>query len=170
MQDLELHRCVEIGRKNSLICATLGVVAACLLLIPLGATGIALTSNSSFKLILLISLGALFLAASSLGKMGGRFLCKTRSLILSVIIGVGVALGSLAISVLSGSLSVVVGNMIIGSADSTDLVTYLVVPLLVMLIYGGVPSIALGILYCVLVRKQLARIRACPEMEEGPQA
>ena len=167
MQCHELHTCGKIGRKNSILCATLGVLAAFLLLIPLGAIGLAVNGDSTFKLILFISLGALYLAAASLGKMAGRFLCKKSNLMPSVIIGVGLALGCLAISVLTGSLSLVVANIIRGSPYSTDLVTYLVVPLVVVFIYGGVPAVAIGVLYGVLVGKQLAMIRSQTEAEHA---
>jgi hypothetical protein len=167
VQSHELHTCGKIGRKNSILCATLGVLVACLLLIPLGAIGIAVNGDSTFKLILFIGLGSLYLAASSLGKIAGRFLCKTSNLMPSVIIGVGLALGCLAISVLTGSLSLVIVNMISRSPDSTHLVTYLVVPLFVVFVYGGVPAVLLGVLYGVLVRKQLAKVRAQTEAEQA---
>lgn len=167
MQSHQVHTCGKIGRKNSILCATLGVVAAFLLLIPLGAIGIAVNGDRAFKLILLICLGALYLAASSLGKMAGRFLCNRSSQMLNVIIGVGLALACLAISVLTGSLSVVVVNMIGGSPDSNDLVTYLVVPLFIVFVYGGVPAVVLGVIYGVLVTTQLAKMRAQSEAEHA---
>ncbi len=166
VQSHALHTCGKIGRKISILCATLGVLAACLLLIPLGAIGLAVNGDSTFKLILFISLGSLYLAASSLGQVAGRFLCKTSSLMVSLIIGAGLALGCLVISVLTGSVSLMVVNMISGSPDATDLVTYLVVPLVVVFIYGGVPAVLLGVLYGVLVGKQLAKARAQTEAEQ----
>ena len=167
MQSHELHTCGKIGRKNSILCATLGVLAAFLLLIPLGAIGIAVNGDITFKLILFISLGALYLAASFLGTMAGRFLCKRSNQMLNVIVGVGLALGCLAISVLTDSLSVVVVNIISGSPDSNDLVTYLVVPFVVVLVYGAVPAVVLGVLYGVLVGTNLAKVRAQTEAEQA---
>jgi hypothetical protein len=167
MQTHEFHTCGKIGTKNSVLCATLGVLAACLILTAWGAiAGIAVNSDGLFKVIVFISLVALYLAASCLGKLAGRFLCKRSSQMLNVIIGVGLALSCVAISVLTGSLSLVVVNMIVGSPDSTDLATYLVVPLLVVLIYGGAPAVILGVLYGVLVGTQLTKMRAQAEAEQ----
>jgi hypothetical protein len=138
-------------------------LAAFLLLIPLGAIGVAVNGDSTFRLILLIGLVALYLAASFLGTMAGRFLCKTSNQMLNVLVGVGLAFGCLAISVLTGSLSIVVVNVVSGSPDSNDLVTYLVVPFVVVLVYGAVPAVVLGALYGVLVGTSLAKMRAQPD-------
>lgn len=167
MQSHDLHTCEKIGRNKSILCATLGVVAAFLLLIPLGAIGLAINGDSTFNLILFTSLAALYLAASSLGKVAGRFLCKTSEPMPIVLVGVGLALSCLVISVLTGSFSLVLVGIIRGASDSTDLVTYVIVPLVGVLLWGGVPAAGLGVLYGVLVRKQLARIRAQTEAEEA---
>jgi len=137
------------------------------MLIPMGAIGLAVNGESTWKLILFISLGSLYLTALSLGKIAGRILCKTSTLLPCVFIGVGLALGSLAISVLTGSLTLMAVNIISGSPDSNDLVTYLLVPLFVVLIYGGGPAALLGILYGVLVRKQLAQMHTQTEADQA---
>jgi hypothetical protein len=166
MQGHALHTCGQIGRKNGVLCAGLGVLAAGLLLTPWGAIDLVINSDRRFQLGLFIGLGALYLAASYFGGIAGRFLCKRNNLITNVIVGVSLAFGSVAISVLTSTVSLVLMNKLGESTDSTDLLTSLVGPLFWVFLFGGGPAIVLGVFYGILVRTQLAKMSAVTVAEQ----
>lgn len=172
MQDHEVHLCGSVGMKNGLLCATLSVLSAVLLMTPRGTIEIVLKSEASFQFGLFVGLSAMYVVAACGGKIAGRFICLKRNRIIThICVGVGLALGSLSVSVLAGSfVSFVVGKL--GHAqDSSDLFLVIVGPLFWVLIFGGGPAIVLGMLYGILVGRRLAKLSPATDDEQivGPE-
>jgi hypothetical protein len=167
MQDHELHVCGRIGMKNGLLCATLGVLAATLLITPWGAIEIALGSEARFLFGLFIALGALYMASAYFGRVAGKFVCRTgNKMTTNLGVGVSLALGSLAISVLAGSISLLLMDNLGQSRDSSGLLTIIVGPLFWVFVFGGAPAVLLGVLYGILVGTQLAKLHPATEAEQ----
>ena len=86
----EEHGCGSIGRSVALLCAGLGVGAAVLMLLALGISKFFILPFP-FPKEILVGLVVLFIAAASLGKKAGIYLCdKTRSTGRNVLVGIGV--------------------------------------------------------------------------------
>jgi hypothetical protein len=159
MQDHEVHLCGSVGIKAGLLCATLGLLSAILLMTPRGTIEIVLKSEASFQFGLFVGLIALYVVAASGGKIAGRFAClKGNRIITNICVGVSLALCSLSVSVLAGSfVSFLVGKL--GHAqDSSDLFLVIVGPLFWTLIFGGGPAMVLGMLYGILVGRGLTKL------------
>lgn len=159
----EEHGCGSIGRWVALLCATLGVAAASLMLGVMGIGKILLSDGVPKEIA--VGIVVLFIAAAILGKKAGMYLCdKTSATGRNVLVGLGVAFGSIAIAVLAGTF---VGFL--GEADhilraenfsAVNFVYGFFFPLLLVLWFGGFPAILLGIFYGLMVRNRLRKLNA----------
>lgn len=160
----EEHGCGSIGRSVALLCAGLGVGAAVLMLLALGISKFFILPFP-FPKEILVGLVVLFIAAASLGKKAGIYLCdKTRSTGRNVLVGIGVAFGSIAAAVLAGTFVGFLGEADhILRAENYSVVNFLFgffIPLLLVLWFGGIPAILLGVFYGFTVRKRLRKLNA----------
>jgi hypothetical protein len=154
MYDDEGHGCGSVGRWVGVLCAALGVVTA-FLMISLMGLGWFFKGFTSPPI--QIGLIALFIAAGLLGTKAGVVLCnKGNDLATNVLVGIGLAFASITIAVVAGSISVILMGP--SNIQGWEFLWILVVTLLVMLMYGGIPAVLLGVLYGVLVRDRLRKL------------
>ena len=152
----DLYECKTIGLRTGVLCAGLGAVMAFLMLKALGLVNV--TGLMSQGPGVMIGLVVLFWAAALLGRTAGGFLAdRQNDDAMNAIVGIGVAFGSIMFASLSGSLMSVVFDLNRTYA-SGEIIFILFMPLLLILLWGGIPAICLGFLYGFLVRKQIARI------------
>ncbi len=159
----EEHGCGSIGRSVAVLCAALGVGAAVLMLLALGISRFILPFP--FPKEIVVGLVILFIAAAILGKKAGIYLCdKTSATGRNVLVGMGVAFGSIAVAVLAGTF---VGFLAeadhILRAENFSVVNFALgffIPLLLVLWFGGIPAILLGVFYGFMVRNRLRKLNA----------
>ena len=159
----EEHGCGSIGRWVAVLCAGLGVGTAVLMLQVMGI-GKFIFSNT-FPKEIAVGLVVLFVAAATLGKKAGTYLCnKTHSTGRNVLAGLGVAFGSIAIAVLAGTLAGFLGeaDAILRAPDfsAVNFVIGFFFPLLLVLWFGGIHAILLGVIYGFTVRNRLRKLNA----------
>jgi len=143
----------------SLLFAALGVLAAFLLLVVLGAQVLVIGPLPELRIGIVVGLGTLGLSASLLGRLAGRIVYLSgNNILLNLLIGVALALFCVIISATAGS---VVGVLLVVAkqpsfARSNPLKDAGGLSLLI-LFYGGAPAALLGFLYGVLVKVTLDR-------------
>ena len=157
----EEHGCGSIGRSVGVLCAGLGAGAAFVMLQAMNIGRFIFSSG--FPKEIAVGLVVLFIAAAILGKKAGIYLCdKTHATWRNVLVGVGVAFGSIAAAVLAGTLVAFLGEAdYILRAENFSVVNAafgFFIPLLLVLWFGGIPAILLGILYGFLVRSRLRKL------------
>jgi hypothetical protein len=166
MFDHEEHGCGAIGRWVGVACAGLGLATAALMLMGMGGFGRGFGQINFLTMPpeLIIALVALFAAAAYLGSKAGVFLCqKQHALSMCMVVGIGVALGSIAISVWTGTFLGIVrhaGEFFGRDFTVLNLILAPFVSLLFILLFGGIPAMLLGALYGFLVRRGLRKLDA----------
>jgi len=161
MLDYHDHGCGRIGRWIGVLCAALGVATA-YLMIQLMNLGWYIPVSHLPKEIT-FGLVVLFLTSAFLGERGGMRLCgKSDDVSLNVLVGQGVAFGSITIAVMSATLIGIVSaaGTLVGGPGFTPLglVFALFIPLLLVLLVGALPAVGLGVLYGLLVRNRLRKL------------
>jgi len=161
MLDYHDHGCGSVGRWIGVLCAALGVVTA-YLMIQLMNLGWYIPVYPMPKEVAL-GLVVLFLTSAFLGERAGMRLCgKSDDVSLNVLLGQGVAFGSITIAVMFATLVGVISaaGTVVGSPGFTPLglVFALFMPLCLVLLVGGVPAVGLGVLYGLLVRNRLRKL------------
>jgi hypothetical protein len=156
------HGCGSIGRGIAVLCAAVGVVTALVMVWVMGVPKFVIPLNPPPKEII-VGLIALFIAAAWLGNKAGIYLCgKGHDWASNVVVGIGVAFGSIAIAVLTGTFVGVVSEarQIFSSVDFNPLNALLgfFFPLGMVLFFGGVPAAFLGVVYGFLVRNRLRKL------------
>jgi hypothetical protein len=159
MQELRRDVCVRVGMRWSLLFAALGVLAAFLLLVLLGAQVLAFGPAPEFLSGLVVGLATLCLSAGLLGRLAGRIVYSSgNNILVNLLIGVALALGCLILTASAGTL---VGVLMVvykqpSFARSNPLKDAGGLSLLI-LFYGGAPAALLGFLYGVVVKVTLDR-------------
>ena len=162
MLDEDGHGCGSIGRWIALVCAALGVVAAIVMVRAIDIPKFIVPLNAPTKE-MIVGLIALFIAAAWLGNKAGKYLCdKSHDTAMNVLVGLGVAFGSISISVMTGTFVGIVSEVprISGSVNFNPLYVLLgsFIPLFFVLLFGAIPAILLGVLYGFLVRNRLRNL------------
>ena len=144
------------------MCAALGVVIAFVIVLAMDLPEFILPVYPPSKEII-VGLVALFIAAAWLGTKAGWYLCrKEHDRALNVVVGLGVAFGSIAVAVMTGTLLGVVSEAdeIFGSTAITPagVLLGMFFPLLIVLLFGGIPAAFLGVLYGFVVRNCLRKL------------
>ena len=158
MQELRPDVCARVGMRWSLLFAALGVLAAYLLLVLLGAQVLVIGPGPEFLSGLVVGLATLCLSAALLGRLAGRIVYLSgNNILVNLFIGVALALGCVIIPAIAGT---VVGVLLVSKQPSFVRSN----PLkdagglsLLILFYGSVPAALLGFLYGVLVKVTLDR-------------
>lgn len=159
----EEHGCGSVGRWVAVLCAGLGVGAAVLMLQVMGIGKFIF--SDAFPKEIAVGLVVLFIASAVLGKKAGIYLCdKTSATGWNVLVGVGVAFGSIAAAVLAGTFVGFLGEAdYILRAENFSAVNFVLgffIPLLLVLWFGGIPAILLGVFYGFTVRNRLRKLNA----------
>lgn len=160
MLDYHDHGCGRIGKWIAVLCAALGAVTAFIMMGGL-RINVATTSFAVPKE-LAVGLLVLFLAAVFLGERAGRFLCgRSNNVAMHVLVGQGVAFGSITMAVLSGTLVAFISEGFFLNAPEANPLSHVggfFLPLLLVLMFGGIPAVFLGVLYGLLVRNRLRKL------------
>jgi len=152
------HGCGSVGKWIGMLCAALGIGTAFLMVrVMNGGWFIGLDPSITVGLVVEI------FAAAYLGEKAGRYLCsKGNPLGRGMLVGLGVAFGSIAIAVYSGTIAGFVGhpseffgNPHIGPLN---VVSVLFFPLFLVLLFGGIPAAVLGVVYGALVNIRLQKL------------
>ena len=154
MQELRPDVCVRVGMRWSLLFAVLGVLAAFLLLVLLGAQVLVIGPLPELRIGIVVGLATLGLSATLLGRLAGRIVyLGENNIVVNLVIGVALALGCLIIPAIAGT---VVGVSLVVAkqpsfARSNPLKDAGGLSLLI-LFYGSAPAALLGFLYGVVVK------------------
>lgn len=139
------------------MCAALGVLLIVLIFGPLGLIDLIKNSESGFILALGLALLSLFVSAALLGRVAGRVICSGENQMhINLAVGFVLALSTIGISVFVGTTS---GVLISDGNESTNLFTVFLGLMFWTLLFGGIPAAGLGVLYGVLVGKQLSKTK-----------
>ena len=96
MQELRPDVCARVGMRWSLLFAALGVLAAYLLLVLLGAQVLVIGPGPEFLSGLVVGLATLCLSAALLGRLAGRIVYLSgNNILVNLFIGVALALSCL---------------------------------------------------------------------------
>jgi hypothetical protein len=152
MTDHDVHGCARIGSRIGVLCAGLGIAVAVVMLKMMGMDD--LFAPRVFLGPIGLGVLVLFVSAAVLGRKAGVFMCKhgNRTLI-DAAGGLVVAFGSIAMAVFAGSVS-----SLVAVRSLKDVATVLLVPQIVVGMFGGIPAIVLGVLYGFLVRWRLLKL------------
>jgi hypothetical protein len=158
MDDHEFHGCGSVGKWVGMSCAVLGIGTAFLMVYWMGAGWfIGLDPPVAVGLVVEI------FAAAYLGEKAGRYLCrKGNPLGRGMLVGLGVAFGSITIAVYAATIagcvsyaSEWISNPYINPWNAVYLLFF---PLFLVLLFGGVPAAFLGVLYGALVHVRLQNL------------
>ncbi len=158
MNGHEDHGCGSIGKWIGVLCAALGIGTAFLMVRVMNAGWlIGLDPPITVGLI------AEIFAAAYLGEKAGRYLCqKGNALGRGMLVGLGVAFGSITIAVYAGTIAGVVGHASewIGNShiNPWNAVPVFFFPLFIVLLFGGAPAGVLGIIYGALANARLRKL------------
>lgn len=144
--------------KVSLWCATLAIIGPLVFMIPYAAnlrryavTDVLITLASIVVILVLF-----YASAAFLGKAAGKNICRERrDLGGAILLGIGVALGSLVVAAVAVELVVLLAKIFYSQNEALGFW------LLMILLFGTLPAILLGILYGILMRWRLAKA-GCP--------
>lgn len=157
MDNHESHACGRIGSRNGILCAALGVLVIGLIFRPSGLVDLIKDAEPGFTLALGLALLSLFVSAALLGRVAGRVICSgDNQMHVNLAVGIALALTTIVISVLIGTTS---GVLMSGGNESTNLPTVFLGLMFWTLLFGGIPAAGLGVLYGVLVGKQLSKTK-----------
>lgn len=158
MRGLMKSHCRRVSVKYSVICATLGLAMALLLvLLMFGARGIAEMFDSHlFRDSAVTALVTLYAAAVTLGLVAGGLICRVGLRGPRVwLIGIGLAWCCLLLAVLVGSSMNFFGEMHNEPSASDAFTDWIFKPAFWVVLFGGLPASGLGLLYAAGVRKAL---------------
>lgn len=158
MEGHEYHGCGSVGKWLGMLFGVLGVAAAFLMVAWMnGGWVIGLDPAIAVGLVVEI------FAAAYLGQRAGRHLCgKGNSLGRAMLVGLGVAFGSITIAVYAGTIAAFVGHpsQFFGNSEVglLNLLSVLFFPLLLVWWFGGIPAAVLGVFYGTLVHVRLQKL------------
>lgn len=144
--------------KVSLWCATLAIIGPLAFMIPYGtnlrryaAKDVLITLAS-----IIVILVPFYASAAFLGKAAGENICRERrDLGGAILLGIGVALGSLVVAALAVELAVLLAKIFYSQREAHGFL------LLMILMFGTLPAILLGVLNGILMRWRLAKAGCC---------
>ena len=179
MNENHQQQCASIGMKVSLWCVTLAFIVPLAYLVTVSyieGKGIPYLKNVGGyglkdTLITLggaaIILGALYASAVFFGRGAGKRICEMRLKVGGAIfVGIGLAFCCLAAAAIAAELSVLLAKLFDGGAGAqrpveTDGFGILI---LMIMLFGALPAILLGVVYAIVTRWRLAKA-GC--IEEG---
>lgn len=158
MNGHEFHGCGSVGKWLGMLFGALGVGAAFLMVYWMNA-GWVIGVDPPIAVGLVVEI----FAAAYLGEKAGRYLCrKGNTLGRAMLVGLGVAFGSITIAVYAGTIAGVVGhareyfgNQHIEPINVLGLLFY---PLFLVLLFGGMPAAILGVFYGSLLNARLQKL------------
>ncbi|HEX3187288.1 MAG TPA: hypothetical protein VHQ94_20995 [Pyrinomonadaceae bacterium] len=152
------HGCGSVGKWIGMLCAALGIGTAFLMVYVMNA-GWLIGLDPPIMVGLVVEI----FAAAYLGEKAGTYLCrKGNPLGRGMLVGLGVAFGSITIAVYAGTIAGVVGHASewLGNPNIKpwNAVYVFFVPLFFVLFFGGAPAAVLGIVYGALVHVRLQKL------------
>jgi hypothetical protein len=179
MEENREQKCASIGMKVSLLCITLAFMGPLAYLITISyieGKGIPYLTDLrgySVKDVLIalggmvIILGALYTSAIFFGRGAGKRICEMRlSVGGAIFVGIGLAFCCLAVAAVTVELTVFLTKLFYAEAGAqrpTAASGYGILILMIML-FGALPTILLGVVYGIVARWRLAKA-GC--IEEG---
>ncbi len=155
MDEAKKSQSQDVALTQSLVCATLGLLASMLLVgWMFRGTGLRYLPKPLPMLVasIIISIIGLYAAAACLGTVAGKLICRVGLQGLWIwIIGVGLAWGCLLVSVLAGSTA----RFFVEIGNERAFEYYLFTPVFFVMLFGSLPAVGLGIFYATRVRKYL---------------
>ena len=158
MEGHEFHGCGSVGKWLGMLFGALGIGTA-LLIVRLMDGGWLIGVDPPIAVGLVVEV----FAAAYLGERAGRYLCRNgNSLGRAMLVGLGVAFGSITIAVYAGTIAACVGHMrqFFGNSDIgvLNVLSVLFFPLFLVLLFGGIPAAVLGVVYGTLVHVRLQKL------------
>ena len=151
-------QCQRESLKCSLICATLGLSMAVLLVLLMLGVGeiVKMLKSYLFLAPTAVAIVVLYATAVSLSRVAGSFICRIGVHGLGVwLIGIGLAECCLILAVLISSSMNLVSELHNEPNFAVAFMDWIVKPAYWVLLFGTLPALVLGLLYAVGVRKAL---------------
>jgi hypothetical protein len=156
MENYPDHGCGRIGRRTGLLCAGLGAVTAYFMLKLIGfwnAPAFGLNPAMVFGVLVL------FVVSGFFGTRAGIYMCwQGNKTGLNIFIGLLLALGSIVIPVWAGCVFYIFFHEPNRIIEVKHIPNIFISPLLMILIFGGIPAVFLGVLYGLLTGMQLDKL------------
>jgi hypothetical protein len=155
MKELRKSQCQRVSIRYSVICATLGLAMAFLLItLILGADAI---GREIFQDSSVVAIVTLYAAALVLGLVAGDLIYRVGVRDPRVwLIGVGVAWGCLLISVFAGSSMNFLTERHNEPSVGDAFTDWIIKPVFWVMLLGVLPALGLGLLYAARVKKALS--------------
>jgi hypothetical protein len=155
MRELRKSWCQRVSIRYSVICATLGLMMALLLVaLILGTDAI---GREIFRDSSVIAIVALYAAALILGLVAGGLISRIGVHDPRIwLMGIGLAWSCLLISVLAGSSVNFFSEKHNAPSGAEAFTDWIIKPLFWIVLLGGLPALGLGLFYAARVRKALS--------------
>ena len=164
MENKQEHECARVGMMVGLLCASIAAIVPAIMMLGEFVESLpgGRFAHSGVKWPILVgsivTLLALYLVAALLGRKAGKYICREgHGSTEAILAGIGVALSCLVVGGAVAALCIAVGD-----ASSARVGRDISILLLIWL-FGALPAILLGVLYGVLVRWRLTKIRCGKE-------
>ena len=155
MRELRKSQCQRVSIMYSVVCATLGLMMALLLVtLILGADAI---GREIFRDSSIIAIVALYTAALILGLVAGGLIYRVGVRGPRIwLIGIGLAWSCLLISVVAGSSMNFFSERHNAPSVADAFTDWIIKPLFWIVLLGGLPALGLGLFYAARVKKALS--------------
>lgn len=164
MENHRDHGCGKIGARMGLLSAVLGVVTAAIIL---STSGIWTFLNFQLDAPMIVGLIALFVASGYFGRNAGVYLCERGNRVgLDILVGIGLAFGSIAIAAFAGSVFYLFFHDRNISIGVNEIPMTLFAPMLAIMVFGAIPAIALGVTFGLFTGMQLEKLRQVEDVGE----
>ena len=159
MKELRKSQCQRVSIKYSVICATLGMVMALLLVILMfGAGGVReMAGGYIFQEPSIVAVTTLYAAALALGLVAGGLVCRIGVSDPRIwLIGIGLAWSCLFLSVCVGSSMNFFTERHNDPGVADAFLDWIIKPVFWVVLLGGLPALALGLFYAAGVKRALS--------------
>jgi hypothetical protein len=158
MQELTAAVCARVGTRWSLFFAALGVLIALFLLTLPGMRGLLSDFPPELGYGIAVGLLTLCLSAAVLGRLAGRIVyLGGNKILVDLAIGIMLSIGCVILAALAGSTVGVLIDASKQSLPNSHALGVIIGLSLLILLYGGIPAVLLGIVYGVLMKITLDR-------------
>jgi hypothetical protein len=159
MGELRKSRCQRVSIKYSVICATLGLAMALLLVMLIfGVSGISeMSGRYIFQDSSIVAIVTLYAAALILGLFAGGLIYRVGVHGPRIwLIGIGLAWSCLFLSVCIGSSMNFLSERYSELSTANAFTDWIIKPVFWVILLGGLPALGLGLFYTARVKKALS--------------
>lgn len=154
MTEIKEQQCASVGMRVGLLCATLALIVPLVFVIPYAKDMYRYKAADNLMTLGVVAfiLVVFYASAAILGKTAGKIIGRSkRGLGAANSVGICLALGCLAVTAVTADFSISLAKRLSGQSERFGLLSGLII------LFGALPAILLGVLYGVLVRRRLTK-------------